>query len=160
MIFTVHLPEKVKPGVTAFAEAAVFVPEANAKWALIFGPFWLAFHRLWWPLAFYIPIAAICLIFITYGYNLGSSLLAALPGLFLLFEGNELRRNDLERREYGLIDVVEAPDITTAEELFFSGFLGESNLASDRDPPTSATVTTREGKDEDLAFGLFPEGNA
>ena len=107
MIWTVHEKAGVRRA----------VPDAAAKWALVFGALWLLYHRLWWEtLAFGLltllvnrlaeiafPGDANPAQILTYG-------LLLLPRLWLLLEGNEMRRAKLFRQGYATVGVVEAAD--------------------------------------------------
>ena len=75
-------------------EASVILEEGFSWYAFAFGPFWLAWHRLW-------PEAAITggLWALTYALPPVPSSLAQLALFWLIgLEGNGLRRRALERR--------------------------------------------------------------
>ena len=98
------------------------VPDATAKWALVFGALWLLRHKLWWEalafglltgLANQLSAAAFDgepnpAALLTFGIVL-------LPRLWLLLEGNEIRRAKLARQGFVEVGVVEASDAEAAK---------------------------------------------
>jgi len=113
-LYSVHL------GLGDAAEDAVLVKEGFCWPALLFGPFWAFYHRLWlWGLAWIAVVVAI------------SAIQEALPAtapylgfatiaLELLFaaEANDLRRRDLARRGWREVEVVGGTDGDTAARRF------------------------------------------
>ena len=127
-IYTVHIPPE------GGEEKARFLAEGVNFWALIVPFFWLLWHRLW--LAFLAYIAAVGII-IGIGRIAGEAvtfLLAFLPGLFLMFEGNQLIRNRLSRQGWQLVDVVSGARREDAELAFF-------NSLNPAVPPQNAVQT-------------------
>ena len=109
MIYTIHAPLGSRD-----AETFKVIPESKAPWALIAPPVWLAFHKLWLPLLFYVVLSVFLIGLFLTPYWLVGYVLAGLPALYLLLEGNQLRRSALEDRGYQLRDVVDARDEDTA----------------------------------------------
>ncbi|RFB78063.1 DUF2628 domain-containing protein [Methylovirgula sp. 4M-Z18] len=119
-IYTIHVPNgEMLPEA---ADQVRFVPEQFAWRALVFGPLWLLWNRLWVE-----GSAALALIVAWYGivrwqswpesaFGLGVLLLNVLLGL----EGRTLLRAALTRRNYTLTGVVMGDTLTAAELHFFS----------------------------------------
>ena len=109
MIHTIHIPPATDAGAGDIGEA-VAIPEGKAPWALIAPPFWLAWHRLWWALTVYLLVTAIGLSLLATPLAPAALLLGGLPGIFLLLEGHQLRRNKLERLGWQFVGVAEGHD--------------------------------------------------
>jgi|JI10StandDraft_1071094.scaffolds.fasta_scaffold1261976_2 hypothetical protein len=113
-LYSVHL------GRGDAAEDAVLVKEGFCWPALLFGPFWAFYHRLWlWGVAW---------IAVAMAAGLAEEALPAAAGylgfatiaLELLFaaEANDLRRVDLARRGWREVEVVGGTDDDTAARRF------------------------------------------
>ncbi len=113
-LYSVHLGRGDAP------EDAVLVKEGFCWPALLFGPFWAFYHRLWlWGVA-WIAVATVI--------GLAEEALPAAAGylgfatiaLELLFaaEANDLRRVDLARRGWREVEVVGGTDDDTAARRF------------------------------------------
>jgi hypothetical protein len=96
--YTAH----IRPGA-----APVLVREGFSWGALIFGPLWLAAHRVW--IAAALTLAAIVLIIVLTEGGLAAALLVATVVLLGL-SGHDLRRWSLDHRGYLLSQVVAARD--------------------------------------------------
>ncbi|MCA0422443.1 MAG: DUF2628 domain-containing protein [Proteobacteria bacterium] len=116
-VYTVH---RAKRGATP--EAVEFVPDGFSYGAFVFGPFWLAYRRLWLVLA--IVLMAIAIITgIEYAAGLNPAIggaLSLLTGLFLGLEGNQLVRWTLERNGRPALAVVTGKNLDEAEFRYFS----------------------------------------
>lgn len=119
MIFTLHMKPSDKEALdeTRFDDL-VAVPEGLAKWAILFAPFWLIFHGLWFALAVYALVTVFILALFSTALASIPLLLSGLPGLYLFLEGNQLRRSKLERDGYETVGVVDAEDEEAAIEKF------------------------------------------
>ena len=113
MIYTLYQPAGMADADNAF-DGMRIVPEKVAPLAIVFPPFWLAWHRLWFPLAVYGLVAAIIAALVATPFWAVGLVLGGLPALYLWLEGHQLRRNKLERNGYQLVDVVEAKDAESA----------------------------------------------
>ena len=127
MIYTIHMNNTdvapVDDGVEdGRFDSVVAIPESTAKWAIVFPPLWLAWHKLWWPLVVYLLIGLLASAAFVAFQSLAILLLAGLPGMYLFLEGHQLRRYGLETRGYKLIDVVEASDETAAINRFVANW--------------------------------------
>lgn len=150
-IFTVHLKgDAGEP--SSLVEQTRLVREGFSWGALVFGPLWLIWHRLWLALVVWLLAEGVIL-------GLGATLipnerwtglLELLVALLLGLEGAQIRRAKLARRGYAQVDVVSAPRLEQADRLFF-----ERHLAGKAEPALPAPTAT--GRPQDTALvGLFP----
>ncbi len=113
-LYSVHLGRGDAP------EDAVLVKEGFCWPALLFGPFWAFYHRLWlWGLAWIAAAAGLGLVQDTLPAAAACAGLATVA-LELLFaaEANDLRRADLARRGWREVEVVGGTDDDTAARRF------------------------------------------
>jgi len=87
--------------------APVLVREGFSWGALLFGPLWLAAHRVWIPAV--VSLATFVLIIVVTHDGLAAALLTALV-MLLGFSGHDLRRWSLDHRGYLLAQVVTGRD--------------------------------------------------
>jgi len=152
------IPPPDAGGLREEIEQARLLPESFTWPALIFGGVWLLFKRLW--LAF-IVYALVWAGLVYLQRQMGFSFLAVMLShtalaVFLGLEGQNLIARKLLRKGWRLVDVVEAPDLSSAERRFFERALPanapprvvETSPAPVRFAPSSAPV-----------IGLFPEAN-
>ncbi len=92
--------------------------DAKAPLALIFPPFWLAWHRLWLELLVYAVVAIGIAMLAAWKPLPPVFYLSAIPGLYLLLEGNELIRRKLERKGWRFAGVVDGANQEEAEIRF------------------------------------------
>ena len=92
--FSVHM----KPG--AAASGAILVKEGFSWPALVFGPLWLAFKRMWLELAVTVAALIVAGLVQTHVSQQAGAWLSFLVLLLLGFEGNGLYRRALKRRGY------------------------------------------------------------
>ena len=99
-----------------------FIRDRFAWLAFLFGPFWLLANRAW--LAGFITLALSIALAVA-GYfeplSLGASAASLALNLLIGFEGREWKALAMERRGFMADDVVVAPDIETAEAIYFAG---------------------------------------
>lgn len=98
-------------------EELAFVPEGFSWMAALFTPFWMAWNRLWWPLAGYLLLSVL--------FGLASAavqladpadlLIGAAIAFLFGVEAAELRRWGLKRRGYELRAMLLADDEAAAE---------------------------------------------
>ncbi len=136
-IFTVHTPA-TRAGEAASADKIVFLRDGFSAWALLFGPFWLAWNR-----AFIAAIVwAILLGAIGFGLaKLGASeeamsLVSLAFGVALGFEGRHLIAWTLARRGYKETGLVSGEDLEEVEETYFRDWRPQT-IAS---PPPPASL--------------------
>ncbi len=118
-LYSVHRP------LTTPADAADttrFVKEGFSWPAFFFTGIWLLWHRLWIEfILFAVVLGGAEFVVQSMNWPDGlSSLLSLAVALFLGFEGNDIRRWNLERRGFAEVAEVAAPDLMGAEHKFFS----------------------------------------
>jgi uncharacterized membrane protein YbhN (UPF0104 family) len=151
-VYTVYgMPDS---GATVSAADRVrFVSDRFALSALLFGPIWLAFHRLWWGLAVYgLVVAALYaggrelhLPVATFG------LVLLLVGIFLGLEGATLQEWALAGRGYRVADLISAASREGAEREFFRRWAEASAPGGAGRSP----ATPPRGEDGQI-IGVFP----
>lgn len=132
------------------------VPDAKATLALIFPPFWLAWHRLWLPLMVYFVVIAAIVMIAVWSPGIAVSYLSILPGFYLLLEGYQLVRQNLEAKGWQYIGVVEGENREEAEIRFLVDSGKEvtkpaPKIRNDHKPLVIATSSKSNN------MGLFPE---
>ncbi len=162
MIFLVFEPKDgLKNAPTlADAERVVFLREKFSWPALLFGPFWLAGHRLWlalllWIVAFFalgVPMVSL---------KLPDSMMFAaflVPSLIVAFEATAIRRRKLLRKRMRDAGVVIAQDIEIAERRFFADWTKRAGtLPAERPAPPAGSALPL---DPSPVLGLFPQPGA
>lgn len=135
---------------------AAFVPECFSRAAFFLGPLWLAWHRLW--LALVVWLVAFSLLtdlgarYVGWGAAVGIGvLLQALLGL----EGNNLRRGELVRRGYRLVDVAVGTKLDDAERSFYQRRF-ETQPASPPAPGGTTPSPPFKPISHPEVIGLFP----
>jgi hypothetical protein len=138
------------------AERVVFLRETFSWPALVFGPLWLLWNRLWLGFAFW--LAAVGLIAAAIAtFHLGTvaaSVALAVPSLILAFEATLLRQQKLVASGFREAGVVLAEDIEGAERRFFDGWLlrEKAKLPPSSLPPRSQSASS--------VIGFFPDPGA
>ena len=157
-VYTVHAPSDVT--LRDEADRFVFVRDGFHFWALVFGPFWLLWKRLWLVLLGYIVVTA--------ALGVGLRLLSAttevrlivflLLALLMGLEAASLRRWSYSRGKWRQIDFVVADDEEAAERRFFDRWT-EHGLSGVRTPPElpSSPFPVRPPSSQQDIIGLFPE---
>ena len=134
------------------------VSEGLASWALIAPPIWLIIHRLWWPLFLCFLYWSFCLSLLATPFAAATPLIFGLPGLYLMLEGRELYRRNLEAQGLELVGLVEAASEQTAIARFLDGQqpAGQSRTtaATQRQTGVSPQLSNGSGQAEPV-FGLF-----
>jgi hypothetical protein len=161
MIFLVFEPKDgLKNAPTlADAERVVFLREKFSWPALLFGPFWLAWHRLWLALLLWI-VAFFALAVLVASLKLNeTAILAALvvPSLIIAFEATAIRRRKLLRKPMRDAGVVIAQDIEIAERRFFADWAKRAETAAAERPAPTGLVPPL---DPSPVLGLFPQPGA
>jgi len=161
--YSVYEPEDEGTDLTVRADRLAFVKEGFAWPALIFGVFWLLYHRMWNELIAYIAVFGglqWLLASYTPAENLTSLVMLGLTVLFAL-EANDLRGAALKRRGYRLTGVAIGPDRGSAELSFFRSWLPQQKRSEEMDraphqPPLSETPRPLLRHQGDEVIGLFP----
>ena len=169
-VYTVHAPTAHAADFRA-TDKFVFVRDGFHFWAMVLGPLWLIWKRLWlallgWlVLAVAIEVAAIKL----GGSHSFVTAVEVIVAILMGLEASTLRRWTLSRRKWRQLDVVVADDEESAERRFFDRFTngrrwsGYDPLSVDRGgpPPTRDVPPQRFSEPPPLPqggiIGLFPE---
>ena len=153
-VYTVHL--KGSQDDLATLERAVFVREGFSWAALIFGPLWLLWNRLWLALAVWLALEGALAIWSAYAAP-AHSITAALQGLMHLalgFEASQLRRGALARRRFQNVGLVQGRQLMDAERAFFVGAIQARTKA-----PSETSSASPRTRPPDM-IGLFPSAGA
>ena len=158
-VYTVHAPSA--PGSREETDRFVFVRDGFHFWALVFGPFWLVWHRLWLALVGYLAVAAMLGITLSLlGAGGGTrTLVFLLLALLMGVEAASLRRWSYSRAKWRQIDFVVADDEESAERRFFDHWTedGSNVPPPSYNPPSSPWPTRAAPAAPQGIIGLFPE---
>jgi hypothetical protein len=172
-IFTVHAPTANGSDLGA-TDKFVFVRDGFHFWAMIFGPLWLVWNRLWLAtIGWIIAVIALDVVLAQLGVGrmgiFGANVLVA---ILMGLEAASLQRWTLSRSRWRQLDTVVGDDEETAERRFFDRWTakqrGFSNdqWASERGapPPTRDIPGQPFSKPPPAAqseiIGLFPQPGA
>lgn len=150
-VYNVFLPPDQDPA--KLESGFRLVPESKSVLALIFPPFWLAWHRLWLALLVWLVIAAIIVLIGLWQPGPLIGYLWALPGFYLLLEGHQLVCNRLERSGWRYAGIVEAENPEEGELRFV---MNSPHLFSDESHKAKHSATLPDFKPS-VSTGLFPE---
>jgi hypothetical protein len=169
-VYTVHAPTAHAADFRA-TDKFVFVRDGFHFWAMVLGPLWLIWKRLWlallgWLVLFTVLDAAM----VQLGGGAEALLVVDIMVAILMgLEASTLQRWTYSRRNWRQLDVVVADDEETAERRFFDRFTtgrrwsGYDSLSVDRGgpPPTRDVPPQRFSEPPPLPqggiIGLFPE---
>jgi hypothetical protein len=158
-VYTVHAPSS--PASREDTDTFVFLRDGFHFWAMVFGPFWLLWHRLWLVLLGYLALSAVLgvtLSLLGAGAN-ARMLVFLLLAVLMGFEAASLRRWTYSRRNWRQIDFVVADDEETAERRFFDRWT-EGRDAGLRQsypvPPLPSQPRAAQVPPQGI-IGLFPE---
>lgn len=158
-VYTVHEPPQRDTSASVDPDRFVFVRDGFYFWAMVFGPVWLLWRRLWLALLFYV-IAWIAVEGALWFMNAGWSAQAAINTAFALLLGMEassLWRWTLNGRGWKNLGVVVGDDLESAERRFFQIWRERPQAIS---ASKSSVLTNYGPKSADGAsdvIGLFPE---
>jgi hypothetical protein len=158
-VYTVHAP--TAPDLREQTDKFVFVRDGFHFWAMLLGPFWLAWHRLWLVLLGYLGVMIVMGVVLAL---LGASsdvrtLVFVLLALLMGLEAASLRRWTYSRGRWRQIDFVVADDEEAAERRFFDRW----TESRDTGPAPSLHVPTAPNQPRGIVpssqgiIGLFPE---
>lgn len=158
-VYTVHAP--LAPDLRDEADKFVFVRDAFHFWALLLGPLWLIWHRLWLVLLGYVVVMLVVGSVLAL---LGAaadvrSLVFLLLALLMGLEAASLRRWSYSRGKWQQIDFVVADDEEAAERRFFDRWTDGGDDASHSPSyhvPTAANQPRAMPASQGI-IGLFPE---
>ncbi len=170
-VYTVHAPAATDASIAA-TDKFTFIRDGFHVWAMLLGPIWLIWHRLWLALTGYlVATAAIDFVIARLHAGTGAMFFAdVLIALLMGFEGASLQRWTLSRRNFRQLDIVVGDDEEAAERRFFDRWTGKQRSALndqgsvDRGapPPTRSVPAQPFSKPpaEDGIIGLFPQPGA
>ena len=132
-VYTVHAPVAYGTDPRSVTDLFVFVRDGFHFWAFLFGPLWLAWHRLWLALIGYIAVSVGVAVALTVLRAGGGTRLTVMLLIALLigFEAASLWRWTFSRRKWRQLDVVVAHDEETAERRFFDRWTSNQLSCSD-----------------------------
>ena len=158
-VYTVHAP--VAPDVREETDKFVFVRDGFHFWAMLFGPLWLIWHRLWLVLLGYVALnVALGVVLTLVGATSGvRTLVFMLLALLMGLEAASLRRWSYSRGRWQQIDFVAADDEEAAERRFFGRWTNDDGAAHPptHHVPTSANQPRAMTGGSQGIIGLFPE---
>jgi hypothetical protein len=158
-VFTVHAPPADRAGNSA-PEDFTFVRDGFYFWAMIFGPVWLLFRRLW--LVLFLYVAVIAAIGAGLWFTGWRQYVGIWPMLFVAvllgLEAGTLRRWTLARRGFENVGIVVADNLETAERRFFDRFVENAPVPPAPRPPSPPAYAT--SRPTGPVIGLFPEPGA
>jgi hypothetical protein len=168
-VFTVHAPPPSDDNSRPAPERFVFLRDGFYVWALVFGPLWLAYHRLWLALIGYLVVCTAVTLSLS-ALNVGAGgrfatllLIAILLGL----EAGSLLCWTLSRRRFRQLDLVVADDQDAAERRFFDRWTSVQphpvgfSLPIDRGaPPPTRNIPLPAASLQGDIVGSFPRPGA
>jgi hypothetical protein len=158
-VYTVHAP--ADPSSREDTDKFVFLRDGFHFWAMLLGPLWLIWHRLWLVLLGYIAVGAVTGVSLAL---LGAPasvrmLVFLLIAILMGLEAASLRRWSYSRGKWRQNDFVVADDGEAAERRFFDRWTErrDTGAGSSHGVPTTpyqprATMPAPQG-----IIGLFPE---
>ena len=172
-VYTVHAPLATSAGIRA-TDRFTFVRDGFHLTALLFGPLWLVWNRLWLALLGWIAVTfAVELGIRALGAGVGAVWLAGtLIALLMGFEAASLQRWSLSRRNWRQLDIVVADDEEAAERRFFDRWTAKQRVVNDqaavdrggppptRDMPGQPFSRSPPPLPQNAIIGLFPEPGA
>jgi hypothetical protein len=172
-VYTVHAPLATAVGVRA-TDRFTFVRDGFHVWAMLLGPLWLIWHRLWLALlGWVVVITAVELATRALGAGAAAVWTAdVLVALLMGLEAASLQRWTLSRRNWRQLDIVVADDEEAAERRFFDrwtakqrGFANDQSAVDRGGPPPTRDVPGQAFSrppplPQDAIIGLFPEPGA
>ncbi len=159
-VFTVHAPPAKGAGNSA-PEDYVFVRDGFHVWAMIFGPLWMLFRKLW-LVAFLYVVAMIALGVAMWLLKAGDAAGAwpmALISILIGLEAGSLWRWTLARRGFRNVGLVVGENLEAAERRFFDRLKQEPAPAARADMAAPTMISPRPMMPQPVT-GLFPEPGA
>lgn len=153
--YQVLIPPPGAGGLREEVEQARVLPESFTVAAFVFGGLWLLYKRLWLAAVLYALVwGGLVYAQQRVGFAIGAVMLSQIAlGLFLGLEGQNLIARKLLRKGWRLVDVIEAPDLSSAERRFF-----ERALPAGAPPRVAETPAPgRFAPGPVPVIGLFPE---
>jgi hypothetical protein len=137
---------------------AIFLRDGLSLFGLVLPPLFLAWNRLWLALAAYLAFQIVLAALSLSGGSEVAAILAVLPGFFLLVHGQELRRNQLERKGWRDVGACVADTVEDAELRYFHRNANSDPVMSSVPAPANSPSTSGgQIKFAQQPLGLFPE---
>ena len=168
-VYTVHAPTAYAADFRA-TDKFVFVRDGFHFWAMVLGPLWLIWKRLWLALLGWLVLTiALGVAVVELGGGAAAMVIGIIIAILMGLEASTLQRWTYSRRKWRQLDVVVADDEESAERRFFDRFTagkrwsGYDPLSVDRGgpPPTRDIPPQRFSEPPPLPqggiIGLFPE---
>ena len=168
-VYTVHAPTAYAADFRA-TDKFVFVRDGFHFWAMVLGPLWLIWKRLWLALLGWLVLTiALGVAVVELGGGAAAMVIGIIIAILTGLEASTLQRWTYSRRKWRQLDVVVADDEESAERRFFDRFTsgkrwsGYDPLSVDRGgpPPTRDVPPQRFSEPPPLPqggiIGLFPE---
>ena len=169
-VYTVHAPTSNGADLGA-TDKFVFVRDGFHFWAMIFGPLWLLWNRLWLAtIGWIIAVIALDIVLAQLGAgSIGIFAANVLVAILMGLEAASLRRWTLSRSRWRQLDTVVGDDEETVERRFFDRWIaGKRGVSFDPlsverggPPPTRDIPGQPFSKPPPLPqggiIGLFPE---
>jgi uncharacterized protein DUF2628 len=156
-VYTVHEPPRRDADASADPDRVVFVRDGFYFWAMLFGPLWLLWRRLWLALLFYV-IAWIVVeggLFALKANETAHAAIGLLFAILLGMEASSLWRWTLDRRGYKNLGVVVGDDLESAERRFFQTRRDVAPKPAPKTVPSNYGPKSSENGND--VIGLFPE---
>jgi hypothetical protein len=153
-VYTVHEPRPRRGDGESNPDRFVFVRDGFHFWAVLLGPLWMLWHRMWLVLlGFLVLTGAVQAAMATLGASAGVRfIIGFLIALLVGIEAGTLRRFSLRRwRHHG---VVVAPDREAAERRFFDRWTAQGGALH---APVAEASPARMPQPAPEVIGLFPE---
>jgi hypothetical protein len=136
-VFTVHGPAANGPDLR-LTDKFVFVRDGFHFWALVFGPLWLVWNRLWLATIGWIIVSVALHLSLT---GLGAGWLTIWSADFMVavlmgLEAASLQRWTFSRGRWRQLDIVVADDEESAERRFFARWADAQHGGGSYDPLT------------------------
>ena len=158
-VYTVHEPPQRDAGASVNPDRFVFVRDGFYFWAMVFGPLWLLWRRLWLALLFY-AIAWVAVEGALFALKANPAAHGAVGFLFAILLGMEassLWRWTLHRRGWKNLGVVVGDDLESAERRFFQIWREQPQAASAPKPSVLTSYGPKASENGNDVIGLFPE---
>jgi len=167
-VYTVHAPSAYAADFSA-TDKFVFVRDGFHFWAMVFGPLWLIWKRLWLALIGWVIVIVALELAVAQlgGGRMAVTAVGIIAAILMGLEASTLQRWTFSRRKWRQLDIVVADDEESAERRFFDRFTsgkrwtGYDPLSVDRGapPPTRDVPGQRfsEPPPQGGVIGLFPE---
>lgn len=140
------------------AGKAIFLRDGLSLFGLVLPPLFLAWNRLWLALAAYLAFQVVLAALSLSSGSEVAAILAVLPGLFLLVHGQDLRRNQLERKGWRDVGACVADTVEDAELRYFHRTANSDPVSSSVPAPVNSPSTSGgQSRFAQQPLGLFPE---